>query len=110
LMGYPGTSERFHPYAGLGLTYTQVGANPTTAYGSNDQASLAASIIQQYKSVFAPAAMLGIQMQRRNMGLFVQGMAWPSNQNFFLYNSRGFNASAAVGLRYNFGSSIDDDR
>lgn len=111
LMGYPGSSQRFHPYAGLGMTYNQVGSvTPVTPYTSADQASAAQSIIQQYKSVFAPAVMLGIQMQFGNSGLFAQAMGWPSNQNFFLYNSQAFNASIEVGLRYNFGSSIADDR
>ncbi len=111
MMGYPGSSERYHPYAGLGMTYTALGSvTPTTPYTSTDQAAAAATIIQQYKSVFSPALMLGIQMQVRNAGLFVQGMAWPANSNFFLYNTRGFNASLELGLRYNFGSSIADDR
>ncbi|HEY5219144.1 MAG TPA: hypothetical protein VIJ16_05010, partial [Gemmatimonadaceae bacterium] len=93
LMGYPGSSDRIHPYVGLGMVYSMVGSvTPTSAYGSSDQSSLAQSIIQQYKSVFAPAAMLGVQVEYRNVGLFVQGMGWSANQNFFLYNSRGFNA------------------
>ncbi len=107
LMGYPGSSDRYHPYVGLGMVYTQVGSvKPTTAYGSSDQYSLAQSIIQQYKSVFSPAVMLGIQVQRRNTGFFVQAMGWQANSNFFLYNSHGFNASLEAGIRYNFGSSV----
>ena len=110
LMGYPGSSERVHPYVGLGMVYTQVGSvKPTTAYGSSDQYSLAQSIIQQYKSVFAPAVMAGVQYQRRNTGLFIQAMGWQANQNFFLYNSHGFNASIEAGIRYNFGSSVAGD-
>lgn len=111
LMAYPGSSLRYHQYAGLGMTYNQVGSvTPATPYTSADQSTLAQNIIQQYESVFAPAVMLGVQMQFRNSGLFVQGMGWPANQNFFLYNSRSFNASIEIGLRYNFGSSIEDDR
>ncbi len=110
LMGYPGSSERYHPYVGLGMVYTQVGSvKPTAAYGSSDQYTLAQAIIQQYKSVFAPAVMAGIQVQRRNVGLFVQAMGWQANRNFFLYNGHGFNASIEAGIRYNFGSSMGND-
>jgi hypothetical protein len=111
LMGYPGSSERYHPYVGLGLVYSQVGSvKPTVPYGSSDQYTLAQSIIQQYKSVFSPALMAGVQMQYRNAGLFIQAMGWQANQNFFLYNSRGFNASIEAGVRYNFGSSVANDQ
>lgn len=110
LMGYPGSSDRYHPYVGLGMVYTQVGSvKPTAAYGSSGQYSLAQSIIQQYKSVFSPAIMAGLQLQYRNTGLFIQAMGWQANQNFFLYNAHGFNASIEAGVRYNFGSSVSTD-
>lgn len=111
LMGYPGSSERYHPYVGIGMVYTQVGSvTPTAAYGSQSQYTLAQSIIQQYKSVFAPALMGGVQVQFRNAGLFVQAMGWQANQNFFLTNGNGFNASIEAGIRYNFGSSVSGDK
>lgn len=112
LMGYPGDWARFHPYAGLGMTYSSVTQIiPQNAYGSSAQYSLAQQIIQQYKSVFSPTLLLGAQMQYRNAAVFVQAMGWQANQNFFLSSStRGYNASLEAGVRYNFGSSISSDR
>ncbi len=112
LMGYPGDWVRFHPYAGIGMTYSTVGqVAPQTAYGSSDQYALAQQIISQYKSVFSPMLIGGAQMQYRNAAVFVQVMGWQANQQFFLSSSsRGFNASVEAGVRYNFGSSIDKDR
>ncbi|HEU4990105.1 MAG: hypothetical protein KGL93_13485 [Gemmatimonadota bacterium] len=112
IMGYPGDWVRFHPYAGLGMTYSTVGQiTPQTAYTSQDQYTLAQQIIAQYKSVFSPTLLLGAQFQVRNAAVFVQGMGWQANQNFFLSSStHGFNASIEAGLRYNFGSSVEQDR
>ncbi len=112
LMGFPGDWPRFHPYAGLGMTYSSVAQIlPQTAYTTSDQYTLAQQIIQQYKSDFAPTLLLGAQMQIQNAAVFVQAMGWQANQNFFLSSStRGFNASIEAGVRYNFGSSIEPDR
>ncbi len=112
IMGYPGDWVRFHPYVGLGVTYSSVTqVVPQTAYASTDQYTLAQTIIQQYKSVFSPTLLLGGQMQYRNAAVFVQAMGWQANQNFFLSSSsRGYNASLEAGVRYNFGTSIQPDR
>ncbi|MGH7669233.1 MAG: hypothetical protein ACRENQ_07025, partial [Gemmatimonadaceae bacterium] len=112
LMGYPGDWVRFHPYAGIGMTYSSVTQiMPQNAYGSSDQYTLAQEIIQQYRSVFSPTLLLGAQMEYKNAALFAQSMGWQANQNFFLSSStRGYNASVEVGIRYNFSSSIAPDR
>lgn len=112
LMGYPGDWVRFHPYAGIGMTYSSIGqVLPQTAYASSDQYTLAQEIIQQYKAVFSPTLILGAQMEYRNTALFAQAMGWQANQQFFLSSStRGYNASIEAGVRYNFGSSIQPDR
>jgi hypothetical protein len=112
LMGYPGDWERFHPYVGLGMIYSQVGSvTPVNAYSSQDQYNLAQQIISAYKSVFTPMVMVGAQLQVRNAGLFVQAMGWQVNQQFFLSSSsHSMNTSIEVGLRYNFGNSRDEDR
>ena len=54
--------------------------------------------------------MLGVQARARQASVFLQGMAWPSNSNFFLYNTHGFNGSLEAGVRINVGSAIADDR
>jgi len=112
LMGYPGDWVSFHPYVGLGMTYSSVAQIvPQSAYGSSDQYTLAQTIIQQYKSAFSPTLLLGAQMQYHNAAVFVQAMGWQANQNFFLSSStRGYNASLEAGVRYNIGSSIQPDR
>ncbi|HVZ78894.1 MAG TPA: hypothetical protein VG818_13010 [Gemmatimonadaceae bacterium] len=111
LMGFPGDNPTWHPYAGLGITYNQVASvKPATPYNSSDQASLGQAIIAQAKAVFAPVLMLGVQARARQASVFLQGMAWPSNSNFFLYNTHGFNGSLEAGVRINVGSAIADDR
>lgn len=111
LLGFPGESRTFHPYAGVGFTYNQVAdAKALGNYNSFDQQQLATAIITYYKSVWAPVLMLGAQVDTRHGSAFVQGMGWPSNQAFFLYNNRGFNASVEFGLRFNLGTSIDNER
>ncbi|MGH7690539.1 MAG: hypothetical protein ACREN3_13105 [Gemmatimonadaceae bacterium] len=112
LMGYPGDWVRFHPYVGLGMTYSSVTQIiPQNAYGSSDQYTLAQQIIQQYRSAFSPTLLLGAQMEYKNAAIFAQAMGWQANQNFFLSSStRGYNASVEVGIRYNFSSSIAPDR
>lgn len=112
LMGYPGDWERVHPYVGVGMIYNQVGnVTPVGGYTSQDQYNLAQKIIAQYKSVFAPGLLAGVQMQVRNAALFVQAMTWQGNRSFFLSSaSNAFNGSIEAGIRYNFGSSIEADR
>lgn len=112
LMAYPGNWERFHPYAGLGMVYAQVGqVKHLGTYGSQGQYTLSQQIIQAGKSVFSPMLMVGAQMDYRNAALFVQAMGWQGNQSFLLSSaSAGANASVEVGIRYNFGSSIAQDR
>ena len=112
LMGYPGDWARFHPYVGLGVVYNQVGeVKHMGTFGSSDQSDAYTQIVSAYKSVFTPAAIVGAQWDVRNVGLFAQAMAWQGNQQFFLSSpSRGANASIEIGIRYNFGSSIEKDR
>jgi hypothetical protein len=111
MMGFPGENPKYHPYAGIGITYNQVaGANPVAGYSSADQAFLGQSIITQFKAVFAPVVMVGGQMQARRGSVFAQAMGWPANTQFFLYNKRGFNASLEFGVRFNLSSAIDTDR
>ena len=112
LMGYPGDWERFHPYVGLGVMYNQVGqVKHMGTFGSSDQANAYTQIVGAYKSVFTPALIGGAQWDVRNVALFAQAMAWQANQQFFLSSpSHGANASIEIGVRYNFGSSIEKDR
>jgi hypothetical protein len=111
LMGFPGDSRTFHPYGGLGFTYNQVAeAKALGGFNSADQQLLANQIITFFKSVWAPVLMIGAQVDTRRGSAFVQAMGWPSNQSFFLYNNRGFNASIEFGLRFNLGTSIDQER
>ncbi len=112
LMAYPGDWQRFHPYAGLGMVYAQVGSvKPLGTYASTDQYTLAQQIITAGKSVFSPMLMLGAQMDYGNTAIFVQAMGWQGNQNFLLSAvGSGANGSVEVGLRYNFGTSIAQDR
>lgn len=113
VMGYPGNSERLHPYIGVGMIYNQVGQiTRVGAFGSSEQYALYQQIVTAYKSVFSPAVIAGAQWQlRTNTSVFGQVMAWQGNQQFFLSSAAGgSNASVEVGIRYNFGSSLENDR
>ncbi|HET7632665.1 MAG TPA: hypothetical protein VFK16_10135 [Gemmatimonadaceae bacterium] len=112
LMGYPGNWERLHPYVGLGMVYSQVAQTTKVgAWGSAEQYNLAQKIIAAYKSAFAPVLLIGSQYQFRNTGVFVQASAWQANQQMLLSSpSHGINASLELGVRYNFGSSVDSSR
>lgn len=112
IMGYPGDWERIHPYVGLGMVYNMVGqVKHIGTFGSSQQSDAYDQIVSAYKSAFTPAVMAGAQWDVRNVALFAQTMVWGANQQFFLSSpSRGVNASLEIGVRYNFGSSIEKDR
>ena len=112
IMGYPGDWDRIHPYVGLGMVYSMVGqVKHVGTFGSSQQSDAYTQIVGAYKSAFAPTVMAGVQWDVRNFALFTQAMVWGANQQFFLSSpGRGANASLEIGIRYNFGSSIEKDR
>lgn len=110
LMGFPGEHLRFHPYVGAGFTLGEVAsAAPRGPFGNTDQANNAALVVQQQRTAVAPLFIAGGQYRMTKFSVFGQATVAASNENFLLYNGKPFNFGFEVGLRYNFGSSIDRD-
>lgn len=108
LMGFPGEHLRFHPYVGIGFSMAQVAtAEPEGNFASQDQVNFTDQVIQNQRVAFSPLLMGGAQYRLRQFSVFGQLMLSPAEKNFILYNGRPLNLGYEVGLRYNFGSSID---
>ena len=110
-MIFPAQTRNLHPYAGAGLAFNRIDAEPPNA-NSAHFLSAQDSILAR-KAAFSPIFIAGIQARFKPMSLFVQGTASPIQKSFFLSNSnssRSFNLSLELGARYNVGSSIDHAR
>jgi len=111
LMAFPHARETFHPYVGAGMTFNDIAA--ATAEGpftSQDQIDFANSSIQTLKAAFTPMLIAGAQWKLPMMSAFGQVKLAGTNKNFLLYAGRPTSLSWAIGLRYNVGSSIADDK
>jgi len=110
LVAFPGTHDRFHPYAGAGFTVAQVAsATPQGPFGNVDQITFAQAVVHDRKVSIAPMFMAGGQARLSWFSVFVQGTAMVSQSDFILYNGRPWNIAYEAGIRYNIGSSIDRD-
>ena len=108
LMGFPGEHLRFHPYVGVGFTFSQIGAASARGPFANiDQFTEADVLIQNERVGVSPLFLVGGQYRLRRVSVFGQAAASPAQKNFLLYNGRPFNFSYEAGLRYNVGSAID---
>jgi hypothetical protein len=109
-MVFPYQTLKWHTYAGMGLQYNGVASAAVQSFIANPlRLQIAQDSVQARKAMFTPAYIAGAQYRAQPFSLFVQGMATPMQQNFFLSNPGGhaFNVSLEVGVRYNVGSSID---
>lgn len=113
-MVFPMQSNRLHPYAGLGMAFSQIaGARLLTGPTTGPRYAVALDSIQARKAGFSPILLAGTQMRLRPVSVFGQVTASPTQQAFFLSNSgssRAWNVSLEFGARYNVGSSIDRAR
>lgn len=108
MVGFPGEHLRFHPYVGLGLSMTQAAtAEPEGVFTSLDELSAAQQTIQNERVAFSPLLMGGVQYRMPRFSVFGQLMVSPALKNSILYNGRPATFAYEIGLRYNFGSSID---
>jgi hypothetical protein len=109
-MVFPGDNPRIRPYAGLGFTMLQVAtASPQGTFQSMSDYDATVSLIQDNRTGFSPLVIVGSQFRLNTVWLFVQGTASPAQQNMFLYNQRAWHMGYDIGLRYNIGSSIEQD-
>lgn len=109
-MGFPLKSERVRPYFGLGMAMSHVGsATPSQdpPYETSEQAFLVDELVNDMKTSFAPAGMIGVQGEVAGVHLFAQGAVAGAGRNFFLGGSGSVNTSLEIGVRYNIGRSIE---
>jgi hypothetical protein len=113
-MVFPMQSAKYHPYAGFGMSLSQIGgASFQTGFVNTVRYQIALDSVQSKKASFSPIIIAGLQARMTRFSVFGQAAVSPIQQNFFLYNSNSgsaFNASLETGIRYNFGSSIDRAR
>jgi hypothetical protein len=108
LMGFPGDHMNFHPYVGAGFTLGQVSTvQAEGTFSNDDQVLFAQQVIANERVAFSPVLIVGGQWRLRRTSAFAQLTASPAQKNFILYNGKPFNFGYEVGLRYNFGTSID---
>ena len=108
IMGFPGEHLNFHPYAGVGFSLGEVSTvQPQGVFSNDDQAAFAESVVDAEKVAFTPLFMAGGQWRLSRVSVFGQLSASPAQKSFILYNGRPWNFGYEIGLRYNFGSSID---
>ena len=107
-MVFPGTSNFFKPYAGLGLTMAQIAtAEKLGTFQNVDQFQAADALVTELRTSVTPMIMAGAQVQLHVFSVFAQGSAIASQKSFFLHGNNSFNLWAEAGIRLNFGSSID---
>jgi hypothetical protein len=108
LMGFPGDHLNVHPYVGAGFSLEQVAtAQAQGTFTNNDQLLFAQEVIQQERVTFSPLFMVGAQWRLKRASAFGQITASPTQKSFIMYNGKPFNFGFEVGVRYNFGTSID---
>jgi hypothetical protein len=109
-MGFPGEYLKFHPYVGIGFSFSEiVDAQAQGPFSSTDQSDFANRVILGERASFTPLFMVGAQYALKKLSVFGQATLSPSQQNFILYNGRPYNFGYEFGLRYNVGTSIDRD-
>ena len=111
MMAFPMQSAKYHPYAGFGFSFNQIGgATFQTGFVNSTRYQIALDSVQSKKATFTPVLIGGLQARLTKFSVFGQASFMPVQQNFFLYNRNSgaaFNASLEGGIRYNVGSSID---
>jgi len=107
-MIFPDIGRWVRPYAGLGVSLTQVArVTNHTAYNSVDEELSTEGLISEYKATLSPLSMVGVQLRLPLASVFAQATAMATPQRFFLRGSNTFTYSVEAGVRYNIGSSIE---
>jgi hypothetical protein len=102
---FPFEANGFRPYAGLGFALNVIGsATPIAGASSVPVTTDVSSRIEDARSQSSVFAMGGVQLQLRRTAVFGQFTAAPSQSAFLI--SRPL-TSITAGVRYNFGSSIE---
>jgi len=110
-VAFPKQFGNFRPYAGLGLSIAVIGdatplADPVTQAGQTS-VTVSSDVQQRIDDARSHAGVFligGGQWQLRKVAVFGQISLAPSSDEFLLTNAVN---NISVGVRYNFGSSID---
>jgi hypothetical protein len=105
-LAFPVQRGNFRPYAGLGLAISVIGkATPRADVGATQP--IDPSVVQRTENTRSRSSLFfmgGGQWQVRKMALFGQISVTPSTSDFLI---DGTVTQMSVGVRYNFGSSIE---
>jgi hypothetical protein len=105
-LAFPWHSGRFRPYAGLGYQLNLIGSATAQPDSANTPAPASLNqTIDNARSRSSIFAMLGGQWQVRRTAIFAQASFVPSSSEFLVTKPI---ATIVAGIRYNFGSSIDE--
>jgi hypothetical protein len=108
VMGFPGDHLNVHPYVGAGFSLGQVATVEAQGVFSNsDQLVFANQVISDERVAFTPLGIVGAQWRLKRASVFGQITGSPAQKTFILYNGKPFNFGYEIGVRYNFGTSID---
>jgi hypothetical protein len=108
LMAFPGSHLKFHPYVGLGFSFSTMGtAAPQGPYATPEEQLFAESLVQEIKAAISPLVVVGSQVRARQASFFAQATVGPASRDWILYNGRSMNFSYEIGMRYNIGTSIE---
>lgn len=105
-LAFPWHAGHFRPYAGLGYALSLIGSASVAPDSANSapppSLNQAVDNLRSRSSIFA---MAGAQWQVRRAAIFAQASFIPSSSQFLITKPI---TSIVAGIRYNFGSSIDD--
>lgn len=106
-MAFPVQFGKFRPYAGLGFSLSVIGDAQAEPNAGSTSASIDQSVAQRVKDASSRSAlffMAGGQWQVRRTAIYGQFTVTPGDNNFLVNNAV---TQISVGVRYNFGSSIE---
>lgn len=105
-LAFPWHSGHFRPYAGLGYALSLIGSATAAPDSANTPVPTTLNqTIDNARSRSSIFAMVGGQWQVRRTAVFAQASFLPSSSEFLVTKSI---ATIVAGIRYNFGSSIED--
>lgn len=105
---FPGPFGALRPYAGVGAAISLIGsavAQPDSIGGAPSRTFL--DDTEKHRSRASLLAMAGAQFQVKRTAFFMQETVLPSGGDFLIRSAMSF---FEVGIRYNFGSSIEGSR
>ena len=105
-VAFPWHAGRFRPYAGLGYALNLIGSASIAPDSANTAPPSGLNqTVDNMRSRSSIFALAGAQWQVRRSAIFAQASFIPSSNQFLITKPI---TTIVAGIRYNFGSSIDD--